>query len=272
MLISESFEFEEIKGYRFGYQPIGRPKLMSQIYFIDGLLIDTGHRRVKKEVLNKIKDLDVQHIFVTHYHEDHSGNIDLLQNHFHCNVYASTECCTLMKDPPKISLPQNLLWGTRPANSNLIPITELIETPHYQFELIPIPGHASDMLALYEPNKKWMFSADLYLISYIDYFLYNESIVQQIKSIKKILEYDFDALLCSHNPQFKNGKEKLKKKLKFLEGFNESVLELHNEGYSEKLIMKKLKLKENWGLRFFSGGDLSKLNMVKSVIRDTHIL
>jgi len=63
-----SFNFKEIEGYRFGYSPLGKPKLLVYIYFIDGLLIDTGQRTMQKEVLNTLKPLPVEQIFITHHH------------------------------------------------------------------------------------------------------------------------------------------------------------------------------------------------------------
>ena len=88
---------------------------------------------------------------------------------------------------------------------------------------------------------------------------------QQIASTKKILELDFNTMLCAHRPQLIGGKEKLKKKLAFLEDYYEKVSKLHHEGKSPKQIMKVLKLKEFWPIKLLSGGDLSQLQMVKSV-------
>lgn len=85
-----------------------------------------------------------------------------------------------MKNPPPISFAQKRVWGTRPAFSDLIPKDDQLETPDQKFTLTPISRHAKDMVALYEPEKKWLFSADLYVNSYIGYYLRDESIVQQI--------------------------------------------------------------------------------------------
>ena len=268
MLIAESFQHEDILGLKFGYQPIGRPRLFAHIYFIDGLLIDTGLSHARKSILEATRQLDVQQIFLTHHHEDHTGNINALKAQHQCKVYASKACCELMKAPPKLSLAQQFTWGNRPPQHDLLPIGGTISTPNYHFQLIPIPGHAPDMLALYEPERKWLFSADLYLNSRIDYFLRSESMAQQIVSIKTILQLDFDALLCSHKPRLENGKEHLTNKLHFLEDFYQQVAVLHQQGCSAKEIFKRLRLKENWFVRLFSGGNLSKLNMVRSVIRD----
>ncbi|NRA48754.1 MAG: MBL fold metallo-hydrolase [Phaeodactylibacter sp.] len=173
----------------------------------------------------------------------------------------------MMKKPPRLSFGQKVTWGNRPPYHSLKAKDGLITTPKYQFKLIPIPGHALDMVALYEPDRKWLFSADLYINAYIGYFLADEHIYQQVASIKKMLTLDFEVLLCSHNPQFENGKRKLKDKLVFLEDFIDRASGLYRKGYSVKEIFQMMELKENKVVNFISGGHLSKLNMVKSVVR-----
>jgi glyoxylase-like metal-dependent hydrolase (beta-lactamase superfamily II) len=268
MLITESFTHEEVLGLKFGYQAFGRPSMFSHVYFVDGLLIDTGHSRVSKHVLSATEDLAIDQLFLTHHHEDHTGNIRALKTQHQCPVYASDRCCQIMKAPPKLSLAQKITWGNRPTQQDLIPVQERIETANFTFDIIPIPGHAPDMVALYEPNRQWLFSADLYINSYIDYYLTDESMADQIASTKKILQLDFDVMFCGHKPQLKNAKAKLTKKLNFLESFFREVARLYERGYAVADIFRQLELKENGFVSLLSGGKLSKLNMVKSVIRD----
>ncbi len=267
MKIVETFKHEEIKGFKFGYLPIGRPRLFSYIYFVDGLLIDTGHSRMRKSILSEMENLDIEKIFITHHHEDHSGNIKPIRSMANCKVYGSELCCEMMKNPPRMSLAQKLLWGNRESINYIEPIDNFISTNNYKFEIIPIPGHASDMVALYERKKKWLFSADLYINSYIGYFLPEENIFEQINSIENILKLDFDVLLCSHNPKFQNGKKALIKKKVFFQKFIEDVSSLHAKGLQPTQIFNKLKLKEQRLTNLMSGGHLSKMNMVKSVIK-----
>lgn len=265
---SQQFEHEGVQGFKFGYNPIGQPKLYAHLYFVDGLLIDTGQQKMHHSILKHTGQLAVEQIMITHYHEDHTGNVDHLQRHFDCPAYASPACCEIMKSPPKISLAQQLTWGDRPAYPHLSPITDQVSTPNHRFQIIPAPGHAPDMVVLYEPERRWLFSADLYVNHYIGYMLPEESIQQQIDSIRRVLELDFDVLFCGHNPQFQDGKKMLAKKLAFLEGFFESVADLHQKGLEAKQIFQGLGLKENFTTKLFSGGHLSKMNMVRSVIRD----
>ena len=262
------FTYDEVIGLRFPTSLLGQSRAFSHIYFIDGLLIDTGHPRKRKEIIRAVKNLPVKQLFITHHHEDHSGNIPELQQKFNCIVYSSALCAQYMKDPPPLTFAQKLYWGTRGPYHDLIPVEDTIKTENYEFQLISIPGHANDMLALYEPNKRWLFSADLYINSRIGYYITTESIKEQIESIKKVLELDFDVMFCSHNPQLENGKAKLKEKLDFLEGFVEDVMKLRNQGHQPKEIFKLLKLKELKTIKFLSSGELSKMNMVKSVLRD----
>ena len=268
MKISKSFQFDKVQGFKFGSSFYGKPRLFSHIYFIDGLLVDTGHSRMRKEITQQLSSLSVDQIFITHHHEDHTGNAQVLSQQFQCPTYASSLCAEVMRKPPKISFVQWMAWGNRPANFDLRPKDHFIETKKYLFEIIPIPGHALDMVALFEKNEGWLFSSDLFVSEYIKYFMRPESMLEQIESIKKVLELDFNVMFCGHNPQFKNGKQKLKNKLRFFENFYQKVAELNQKGYSVNAIIKEMKLKRSWKTRILSTGELSTANMVKSVIRD----
>ena len=269
MVIAESFKFKEITGFKFGQSLFGKPYLYAHVYFIDGLLIDTGHSRMRQQITQMLSPLDVQQIFITHHHEDHTGNLHALSKIFACPTRSSKRCAEIMTSPPSISPAQYITWGSRKAFNQLTPICKTIQTNKYNFEIIPVPGHAEDMVALYEPTNGWLFSADLYVNHYIKYFMHSESMLQQITSIKTLLEYDFDVILCGHNPQLKNGKEKMQQKLQFLEDFYGRVQNLYHKGIQDpQRIMLNMNLKEFWMIRIMSLGSLSTLNMVKSVLSD----
>lgn len=267
MLIQQSFTYEEVLGFKLGYAPFGKPSMFSHCYFVDGLLIDTGHHRARNAVQKIAKSLPIEQIYVTHHHEDHTGNLALLQKQFNCPTYSSEQCATLMKNPPVLTFAQWMVWGSRRAYPVLQPKQHVIQTPQFTFEIIPIPGHAQDMVALYERERQWLFSADLYIHAYISYFTADEKIVEQIQSIRSILELDFKALFCGHSPQLKDAKNRLSDKLLFLEDFYEKAKHLHQKGYTEKEIFKQMNLKENWYVKVLSGGYLSKMNMVRSVLQ-----
>lgn len=268
MKLVTPFTFDAVQAITTGYSPFGRAALSVNVYFVDGLLIDTGQSKMRKAILNFVKDLPVQQICVTHHHEDHTGNLVQIKKQFDVPIYGSAKCRELMKNPPPISLPQKIYWGNRPAfNITALKKDELL-TPNYTFKIINIPGHAEDMIALYEASKGWLFSGDLYINSTIRYMLDNESIAQQIQSIKKVLKLNFDTLFCGHNFKAENGKQKLKDKLQYLEWFYDQVCYWYNKECKPEIILKKMKLMENRMIKMISKGKLSQLNMVKAVIRD----
>jgi len=268
MKLHFQYDFSPVQAYRFGYSPIGTPSLYVYVYFIDGLLIDAGFTRMRKEITQILDPLPVNQLLITHHHEDHSGNSYTLQNHFQCPAYASPLCIELLKKPKRLEPPRWIYWGSPEATTSLIPVKDIITTPNYTFQVILIPGHAADQIGLYEANQGWFFSADLYLNDYIRYFMYPESMKDQIQSLKRVLKLDFNKLFCGHNPQLKRPKKRLRNKLKFLEDFYGKVADLYHQGYSPKAIMTALELQSMWSIRLFSLGQLSALNMVRSVIRD----
>ncbi len=268
MIRSESFKYQNIQYFKYGYNPIGKPFLFVYVYYLDGLLVDTGQPKARKTILRSLGDLKVDQIFLTHHHEDHTGNAPSLSKKFGCPVYAPSKCCELMKSPPSLSFAQQMVWGNRPPNNDIISKDGRIETPNYKLKQIPIPGHAEDMVALYDQENGWLFSSDLFVNSYIGYFLKSESVTQQIDSIKRILSLDFEILFCSHNPRIKDGREKLTQKLHYMEDFYDKVVTEHKKGLEAKQVFKSLQLKEHGFTYLLSHGELSKLNMVKSAIRD----
>ncbi|MFK7980903.1 MAG: MBL fold metallo-hydrolase [Saprospiraceae bacterium] len=268
MQITNPFNYPPVQGFQFGSSLWGKPKMYVYSYFVDGLLIDTGHSNARKMIMHHLTKLPVEQIFITHHHEDHNGNLVALQNHFNVPTYASPLCTKIMKNPPKLSFSQWISWGSTAPNNNILPVEDSISTLNHTFQIIPIPGHARDMVALFEPTEGWLFSADLYIYDYIKFCLENESIAQQITSLKRVLTLEFDLLFCSHNPKMKNAKKHLRRKLNFLEDFYASVLKWHQQGYPPAQIMDKMKLTKLYWMRILTGGALSGLNMVKSVLRD----
>jgi len=95
-----------------------------------------------------------------------------------------------------------------------------------------------------------------------------ESMGHQILSLRRLLELDFDVIICSHNPVWKNGKEKMKKKLSYFEKTYDSIHNLYKKGYGPSAIRKELGMKEYWSVRLLSQGHLSCKNMINNVIRD----
>lgn len=258
--------FEDLKYYKLGSNAWGKPNIYVYCFLLDGLLIDTGQPRVEQELIKALKDESIDRIILTHHHEDHSGNIEAIKKLKAINAYGSNLCCELMKKPKKLEPARWVTWGQN-KSAELIPFeNDVINTEKYQLQIIPTPGHAIDQISLYEKEKGWLFSGDLFIHDYVKVFMRPEKIDQQIHSIKKLLELDFDVLMCNHQPKFSKGKVHLQAKLNFLEDFYGKVADQYHMGKNTKAIMEALQMKEDRFTQIFSLGQLSKKNMVNSVI------
>ncbi|MEM6726697.1 MAG: hypothetical protein AAF598_21845, partial [Bacteroidota bacterium] len=66
----------------------------------------------------------------------------------------------------------------------------------------------------------------------------------------------------------KDGKIRIQKKIEFFEDFFGKVAHFYRKGMDAKTIFQEMKLKERQPVKFLSGGELSRMNMIRSVIRD----
>ena len=260
--------FEDVTLYRLGSALFGKPKVYVYSFLVDGILIDTGHPKIGKDFAKELANEKIDRVILTHHHEDHSGNVEALKKSKGVSVYASPLCCKLIEDPKQIEPARLMSWGQpKKAFAQELDLSRDIITDRYRFEILETPGHAIDQISLYEAEKGWLFSGDIFVHHYIKAFMRNEDMLEQIKSIKKLMQLDFDVLFCNHQPVFTKGKERLSSKLDFLENFYGTVKREHSKGKSPKQIMKSMQLKEQWIIKILSLGQLSQLNMITSAIR-----
>lgn len=269
MRYAKLHHFGPIESLETGRGYFGPPPVKVHAFFIDGLLVDTGAPYAKAAILDWLRPKKVEQIFVTHHHEDHSGNVNAIQNVHKVKAYSSELCADLVKGKVETSIPQLLFWGRPEYIDSLIPIEKkTLSTSKYQFEFIPIPGHAPDQLALYEKDQGWLFSADAFVSPVIKYFMKKESMALQIQSLQRLLALDFEFLLCCHKPLMKDGKIQLKQKCNFLQDYYGQVVHYHQQGHAPHKILSLMGKKELWFQKILSQNNLSAINMVYSVLRD----
>ena len=265
MNIKEKHLFGEVEAYKFGFGPFGPPLMSVFLYYLDGLVIDTALSNMQKHVIGALKEKKPGKVLLTHHHEDHSGNASAISRYFNIKVYGHSITADKMKTTFKIRPYQLYTWGkSQPVSVSSLPA--VVETEKYKLRPVHTPGHSSDHNVYLEKNHGWLFSGDLYLGEKIKYFRSDEKFKDQIDSIKMILEYDFDALFCAHNPVPENGKARLTKKLSFLEELYGEVQRLRFKGFSEEEIVKALGNEKDKLVKFVTFGNVSFAQMVRSAM------
>src|SRR5699024_10602465 len=129
----------------------------------------------------------------------------------------------------KLPLYRAIYWGeVRPFQPK--PLERIFHTEKYVWEAIHTPGHAEDHIALYNKEKGWLFGGDLYVPVKPKSAFRFESIPEIIQSLRKLLRYDFDTYICSHQGIIFDGKKAVKAKLYYLIELQQEILFSYNKG------------------------------------------
>jgi glyoxylase-like metal-dependent hydrolase (beta-lactamase superfamily II) len=232
-------------------------------YIVDGVLIDTGADGTLKDLKSLLQQEKINHAAITHIHEDHSGGGAWIKNNLQIPVYLPAGSIAEAAVKAGLPLYRKLVWGKRDGFV-ADPMPAFIETEKFKLDVIATPGHHKDHVVFYEKNNGWLFSGDMYVSRKQQVALAGENIGEAIKTLKKIAELDIDKIFCAHSGVQKNGKEKIKAKLDYFLDLQNEVDVLRKEGLSVEEIAKRLFPKRNlW--TFFSGGEWSALNIVKTI-------
>ena len=263
------FHHDGVDYYRFSVYRMNKNVQTVYAFVVDDVLIDTAQRHNRPNVYNVVKDRNINKILLTHHHEDHSGNLNYLMKKLNVKAYGHKNASDILKKGYTISPLSTYFSGNvDKADITVIQDGDEIKTKNHTLKAIYTPGHSIDHFCYYEPNKGWLFSGDLFVAEKIKYFAKFESLLTQIDSLKRLLQLDFDALFCSHNPKPIGGKQRLQNKLDFFENFAQKVIQYHQQGMTQKEIFSKMGLKENYVNKYATLGEFCAENMVYSVLRD----
>ena len=80
---------------------------------------------------------------------------------------------------------QRIVWDW-PKRSKGTAIGSTIDAGNYRFEVIHSPGHTDDHICLYEPDKKWLFTGDLFCGTTFIYLRQDENYLQILETLKKL--------------------------------------------------------------------------------------
>lgn len=261
---NQRISFDTVEGIRVGKIP-NKINTTCIIYRINDLLVDTGPTNQWKLVKKFIEEKELKKVLITHHHEDHSGNGFNIKNDFTSEIYASEKTIEKCKNGFKVEFYRRYAWG-KPKTFEPIEVEEDIEINSIILKPIKTPGHSDDMTCYIEKNKGWLFTGDLLISSKPKYMRKDENPLEEMESIKELLKLDFETVFCAHKGIVQNGKKALEDKLNYLNELKESILELHNKGFSRKEIRLKLFGKEDL-LTILTYYNFSKLNIVDAFLR-----
>jgi len=232
-------------------------------FLVDNLIIDAGAPYFKKQLKSYYTNKPPQQAVFTHSHEDHAGNVDML-NMLNIIPYVHENALAYFSAPPPIPYYRRFVWGT-PAAGRCQKIGDILKTDKYAFQIIPTPGHSTDHICLYEEKMGWLFTGDLYVGERVIYLYQNEDLFSIKESLRKLSELNFSSIFCSHRGPVAEGRDSLKRKLDHIESLQENANRMKNNGADLKKITTALLGKEDY-MYVISRGEFSKTAFVKALL------
>ena len=259
-------DYGEVRFFRMARTYLGRAFYWTGVYFVDGLLVDSGPPNLGRAVSRLCRELGVRQCVTTHHHEDHAGNHRLLQGELGITPLAHPVGVARIAAPASpLPLYRRVVWGS-PEPAHAAPVGECLVTPGHRFQVLHTPGHAADHIALYEPDREWLFSGDLYLAPRLRYLRADEDVHALLDSLRRAAALRPRELFCQHRGRVEDGAAMLARKLEFLAELGERIRDLRGRGLDEDEIARALPGGDLlW--RVWTGGDFAKRHFVRAFLR-----
>ena len=117
--------------------------------------------------------------------------------------------CSVLRKPPRL-----------PASD------ERLRPSTFDFEVVETPGHCPGHMCLFERNKKWLFSGDLYVAAELDSQLRDADGPRWIASLESVLKLSLEWMFDAHGSIFAGADvvaRQLQRKLDFLTAIRDRV-------------------------------------------------
>jgi glyoxylase-like metal-dependent hydrolase (beta-lactamase superfamily II) len=243
---------------------LGRPVYAVSAYAFADLLIDTGPPQRAHQLVEWCRGSTVRRVVLTHHHEDHVGGAAALQEELGLPVLAPATAVPILAEGLRMPLYRRAVWRT-PRRFRAEPLGDTVEGEGYRLQVIPTPGHAATHVCLFEPDRRWLFSGDLYVHERVRYLRRIESVRDHIASLRRVLALEPELLICDHAGVLENARERLAAKIQWWEDLGGKARELRGQGLEAGEITRRLLGREGF-LSWFSLGDFSHRNLIRALL------
>ncbi|WP_261132223.1 MBL fold metallo-hydrolase [Bacillus sp. Marseille-Q3570] len=244
----------------------GQMYLNYYLYYVDGLLIDTGPSSCQEEILPFLKSKKINKVALTHFHEDHTGNANWVETELGVELFIHPMSIDLCKRDGIYPDYRHSFWGPRKA-FHASPIRTSVQSENLAWEAIHTPGHSRDHLSFFNHETGILFSGDLFVTPKPKVCMWQESVPTLMDSIRTVLSYDVKEMFCAHAGYVPNGKDMLQMKLDYLIETNEKITGLHQKGFSIEEINQQLYPKES-PIIHISEKEWDSVHFVRSLVED----
>lgn len=228
------------------------------------MVIDAAFADAGPELLAWVREEKPDGVIITHAHDDHGGNAELLASHgVPLQLQADSE--KFLRTPQKRGPHRRWAWGPMPVLRSAVTPFEAAG-----LEMIEARGHSPDHYVVWDAATETAFAADLFLGVKVKvaHPTHREDVRQQIESVRRIAAMKPKRVFDAHRGLLRDGVALLNAKADWLEDTVGRIDRRIDEGWPDRDIVREIFGREPL-FTYATLGDWSHANFVASV-RQTH--
>lgn len=231
------------------------------VYVYRGVLIDTGFHAVRRSVARLLDEVRPRGAFVTHQHEDHAGNVELLARRgIPLAMSAATEAAVRRVAP--IGLYRRVVWQPMPALASAI-----VPFAPEELRLVETPGHSPDHHVVWDESTRTLFSGDLYLGVKVRIMHSAEDPWRIVESLRAAAALEPARMFCAHRGPVADPVAMLRAKAEWLEETIGEIERRVDAGWEDDARIARAVLGREDLTGLVSQGEYSRRNVVRAVRR-----
>jgi glyoxylase-like metal-dependent hydrolase (beta-lactamase superfamily II) len=230
-------------------------------YLVRGILVDSGFPHARRALARYLDERSIAGAMLTHYHEDHAGNAELLARR---GIPLAMHSLTLQQlhAPAPIRVYRRLVWGTPLAldpSVGAFPQSSSLSFVH-------TPGHSADHQIVWDAERATLFSGDLWLGVRSRVMHVSENPYRIIESLRVASALRAERMFDAHRGLVRDPVAALGARISYLEETIAGIESKITAGWSDRAILRHV-LDGDEPVALASGGEYSRLNFVRAVRR-----
>ena len=241
------------QGRLFGYEV--------NAYVVDGVLVDSGFPRIGPVFAAALDRLRPRGAVVTHWHEDHAGNVPMLAERG-LPMRLHPRCEEILRAHPPIGAYRHVVWGQAPRLTGSVR-----EHDPAPLQVLSLPGHTDDHLVLWDPERRILASGDLFLGVKVRVAHRSESPRRLVASLRTAAALEPRLLLDAHRGPLLDATARLRAKIAWMDDTIGAILARSARGDSPAEIARRV-LGPEHVVGYVSRGEYSTRAFVEAVVRE----
>jgi glyoxylase-like metal-dependent hydrolase (beta-lactamase superfamily II) len=237
-------------------------------YLVGDLLVDTGFRHVRRQVLNTLEGRTITAICCTHNHEDHTGNCAPLAEEHRCPVYLRNSGLCWGEGVRRLK-PYRAWWWGSPGQLDVEEMPEVVRGSDRQLRALPAPGHSETHVALWEEATGTVFTGDLFISPGASAVLTHENPYDLVGSLRRVAAVEPRLMLTGHGLILEHPAPRLRTKADRIEAAAARAINLHRDGMDDRRVVREIFPNGDGRDRLIGGltqGEFSRLNFVRAAV------